>query len=107
MSTQKPDAKDAKNKDKPNRRRITADLLPDEFEVLEQIRVLEAASTTDLARALLRLYSSDPELAQRIKSEIAVMRQEKLESRRQNGRIWQRKRGATPHALIAEGLSVA
>ncbi|MFI5752429.1 hypothetical protein ACIBBE_42785 [Streptomyces sp. NPDC051644] len=92
MSTQESTKDKAK---KPDRRRITADLPDSEFEVLEDARILQGASTTDIARALLRLYSADPDLAQRVSGEIATMRQEKLQARHLHGQIWRRRRGAT------------
>ncbi|MFF2902734.1 hypothetical protein [Streptomyces sp. NPDC057966] len=90
MSTQESTTK----KRLPARTRVTADLPPTEFEFLEDVRVLEGASTTDITRALLRLYANDEALAQRVTSEIATLRREKLEARHQHGQIWRRRRGA-------------
>ncbi|MDI3390143.1 hypothetical protein QIS99_28715 [Streptomyces sp. B-S-A8] len=72
--------------------RVTADLPEAEYAALEEARVLNAASTTDITKALLRLYASDPRMADRVTTEIMNIRREKLESRR-NGRIWTRRRG--------------
>ncbi|MFE0107111.1 hypothetical protein [Streptomyces sp. NPDC059009] len=85
--------------------RVTADLPPREYEFLDDARVLNAASTTDLMRAMLRLHNADPDFAQRVTDEIGRIRREKLESR-DSGRIWRRRRGRKA-TQTGEELSVA
>ncbi|MFJ2819118.1 hypothetical protein [Streptomyces sp. NPDC087294] len=91
-------------------RRVTADLPPQEFDLIEVMRVREAASTTDLTRALVRLYHSAPEFARLVHEEIGEIRREKSEARERGGSAsapWQRRRGSMPHARLTGGRSVA
>lgn len=75
--------------------RVTADLPLLEYNLLDDARVLNAASTTDILRAMVRLHGDDPKLQARVAAEIAKIRREKLESRGAQGQIWRRRRGRT------------
>lgn len=75
--------------------RVTADLPPKEFELLKAARTRDKATTTDIVRALLRLQSADPDLAERLSEEIIEMRIEQaqadLEARRASRRTGGRR----------------
>ncbi|GAA1930511.1 hypothetical protein [Streptantibioticus ferralitis] len=58
--------------------RVTADLPKREFALLKAARKLHDASTTDIARALIRLHADDPELSRRVTAEILKMKIERL-----------------------------
>ncbi|MFH8993149.1 hypothetical protein [Streptomyces sp. NPDC017940] len=75
--------------------RVTADLPLREYNLLDDARVLNAASTTDIMRAMVRLHDADPKFQKRVADEIAKMRREKLEARGAEGQTWRRRRGRT------------